>query len=154
MGAPTCPHCGAAVQPNAESCPACGKAGVPQYAPDPVAGEDGVFYCYRHKRETTRLRCGRCGRAICTSCAIIGPAGPRCPECGRNKVPVRARAVAHEAKASLRSLFTGPFRYFWMIFLFGTLMTVVTSCFNMLRGFGGPGSDPGPAMERPKESEP
>ncbi|MCH8979613.1 MAG: hypothetical protein IH945_10290 [Armatimonadetes bacterium] len=113
---------------DADICPNCGQKAIPQYAPTPVEGEKGAFYCYRHKRETTRLRCGRCGRAICTVCAVIGAAGPRCPECARNRTPIRARAIAHEAKVAVRNLFRGPMRFIAMIVAFFLVMALIRGC--------------------------
>ncbi len=113
---------------DADTCPSCGQKAVPQYTPAPAEGEKGAFYCYRHRRETTRLRCGRCGRAICTSCAVIGAAGPRCPECARNRTPIRARAVAHEAKVAVRNVFRGPMRFIAMIFAFFLVMALIRGC--------------------------
>jgi len=126
------------MQPGAEVCPGCGKAVVPQYTPDPFAGEPGAFQCYRHRRVATRLRCGRCGRAICPDCAIIGPAGPRCPDCGRHKVPVSARAVAHETKVALRGLFSGPFRFIWLFLAIGLVFSAVRGCQAVLQQREGP----------------
>ena len=128
MDAPHCPKCQAQMEPAQKVCPSCGETVVPEYTPDPVEGDPGAFYCYRHKRETTRLRCGRCGRAICTKCAMIGPAGPRCPDCGRSAVPVRGRAVWHEFTRSLRGIFYGPFRFWIIIVLVGALVTIVQTC--------------------------
>ena len=132
MDAPHCPECQAAMEPAQTVCPSCGKTVVPEYTPDAVEGDPGAFYCYRHKREVTRLRCGRCGRAICTKCAMIGPAGPRCPDCGRNKVPVRGRAVLHEFTAFFRGLFYGPFRIWIVIVLIGAVIGVVRGCMDMM----------------------
>jgi len=128
MSDPTCPKCEAAMPADADTCANCGKKVTPQYAPVPVEGDGGAFYCYRHKRATTRLRCGKCGRAICTSCAVIGSAGPRCPECSRNKIPIRARAVAHEAKVAVRNVFRGPMRFIAFIVAFGIAMVLFRAC--------------------------
>jgi hypothetical protein len=136
------------MKPGTDVCPGCGETVVAQYTPDPVAGEDGVFHCYRHLREHTRLRCGRCGRAICTRCAMIGPAGPRCPECGRNKVPLRARAVAHEARMSVRGLFSGPMRYVLLFVMVGLIMGFVNTCSGMFSRPSGPADDGQPGIEQ------
>ena len=117
---------------DADTCPSCGQKAIPQYAPIQVEGEKGAFYCYRHRREKTRLRCGKCGRAICTSCAVIGAAGPRCPECARNRTPIRARAVAHEAKVAVRNVFRGPMRFVAMIVAFFLMMALIRSCLTPL----------------------
>ena len=132
MDQPRCPKCDAAMEPTAEVCPSCGERVVPQYTPEPAGDEKGLFLCYRHKKEKTRLRCGRCGRAICPDCAIIGPAGPRCPECGRNKVPVRARGVLHDVAASFKGLFAGPYRYIFAIVLVSVLLSLLRGCTDLL----------------------
>ncbi|HXH60324.1 MAG TPA: zinc-ribbon domain-containing protein [Fimbriimonadaceae bacterium] len=126
-----CPECEAEMPADAEVCPSCGKKVTPQYTPDEVEGESGLYYCYRHRHETTRLRCGRCGRAVCTRCVVIGPAGPRCPDCAKNRIPVSARAVAYEARASLRGVFNGPSRYVWLILAFSIVWGAIRSCAAM-----------------------
>lgn len=118
------------MQPTEAVCTACGATVVPEYTPDSAPDEPGAFLCYRHKRAVTRLRCGRCGRAICPDCAMIGPAGPRCPDCGRNKVPIRGRAVAYEFKSFFRGIFQGPFRFWIIIVLAGMLIGLAQSCFD------------------------
>ena len=46
-----------------------------------VPGEDGVYWCWRHRKTQTRLRCGRCEKPICPKCTRMGPTGARCVEC-------------------------------------------------------------------------
>jgi hypothetical protein len=62
-----------------------------------VDGEAGAYYCFKHKKEVTRVTCGRCEKPICPKCLVIGPAGVRCHDCARNKVAVRWRGLAHDA---------------------------------------------------------
>jgi len=50
-----------------------------------VEGEDGVWWCKRHAKVKTRLRCGRCETPICGKCTKYGPTGARCPDCGSYK---------------------------------------------------------------------
>lgn len=50
-----------------------------------VEGEPGVYWCARHKKVKTRLRCGRCEKPICPKCTIMGPTGARCPDCASNR---------------------------------------------------------------------
>jgi hypothetical protein len=65
-----------------------------------VEGEDGVWFCYRHKSTTTRLRCGRCEKPICPKCTQYGPTGARCRDClsnrdlGMYQAPPRVLAIA------------------------------------------------------------
>ena len=136
------------MRPGTEVCPGCGETVVAQYTPDAVPGEDGVFYCHRHRREHTRLRCGRCGRAICTRCAMIGPAGPRCQACGSNRVPLRARAIAHDVKVSLLGLFNGPLRYVFLIVLVSLVLTLARSCSGFFSRQAGPADNGQPGVER------
>ena len=97
-----CSQCLAEVQGSPKFCPECGKKFVPNPAPV-SAGEDGVFFCYKHKKEVTRVSCGRCERPICPKCMVLSPAGVRCKECARNKVPVRLRGVVHDMGAGVSS---------------------------------------------------
>jgi len=53
-----------------------------QYA---VPGEPGVYWCARHKKVKTRLRCGRCETPICPKCTKMGPTGARCPDCASHR---------------------------------------------------------------------
>jgi hypothetical protein len=50
-----------------------------------VPDEPGVYYCARHSKVKTRLRCGRCEKPICPKCTVYGPTGARCPTCASNK---------------------------------------------------------------------
>jgi hypothetical protein len=50
-----------------------------------VPGEPGVYWCARHSKVKTRLRCGRCETPICTKCTKFGPTGARCPACASNR---------------------------------------------------------------------
>lgn len=57
------------------------RAGTPTPS-DPSAPTDtGVYRCYRHPDQETRIRCARCGRPICPNCMIPAPVGHQCPEC-------------------------------------------------------------------------
>lgn len=125
------PHCGKCNAPMLESekeCQSCGSKSTPQYNGTPVESEPGVFFCFRHKKEKTRLRCGRCARAICTRCAVIGSAGPRCPVCAKSHVPINLRGIAHDIKLRSRGLFRGPFQYLWILLAFTVITGVVRSC--------------------------
>lgn len=50
-----------------------------------VPGEPGLFWCRRHRKVQTRLRCGRCEKPICPKCTRMGPTGARCVECASNR---------------------------------------------------------------------
>lgn len=93
-----CTGCGTRHRMGQKFCGACGAGLEEKTATDAVAaGEDGAFYCARHPKAVTRLRCGRCEVPICTRCTVFSPAGTRCRACSRNKTPLRAGAVLHEA---------------------------------------------------------
>jgi hypothetical protein len=50
-----------------------------------VPGEAGLYWCWRHRKVQTRLRCGRCEKPICPKCTRMGPTGARCVECASNR---------------------------------------------------------------------
>ena len=50
-----------------------------------IAEEPGVYWCWRHRKVKTRLRCGRCEKPICPKCTVMGPTGARCRECASNR---------------------------------------------------------------------
>lgn len=81
-----------------------------------VPGEPGAFYCGRHPKVVTRLRCGRCETPICPKCMVYTPAGARCRDCSRNKVAARPAGIAHEAGNFLGNLFysCGPYRFWYL----------------------------------------
>jgi ribosomal protein S27AE len=121
-----CPRCG---KPNDEDNLYCGRCGL-EFAKVDHGGDapQDEVACHRHKRELTRLRCGRCERPICHKCVVLGPAGPRCKDCARLKVPVTARAIAGEAKITARNIFrSGP----WTIYLWLLMASLV---FGVVRG--------------------
>ena len=48
----------------------------------------GTYYCQRHPKTETLLRCGRCETFICPRCAVFTDVGARCPDCApRKKLP-------------------------------------------------------------------
>ena len=108
-------------------CGECGAKFVP--IPDPVAvgTEEGLYYCHRHKRETTRVQCGRCERPICTKCMVYGPAGVRCKQCAKNKVAIRPRGVLHDLGAGASS---GGTRTVWYLAIFLIIARLFTGFFG------------------------
>lgn len=115
-----CAKCGAENPDNHKFCSECGAKFVARAPSIPVPGEEGVFYCAKHKKEPTRVTCGRCEKPICHKCMIVGPAGVRCRDCGRRKKPVRLRGVMHDAGRGIGSfgagLGTRPVWYLWIWF--------------------------------------
>ena len=113
-----CPKCGADNAEGNKYCGACGVAlggtALPAVA---VPGEDGAFYCARHPKVVTRLRCGKCEAPICTKCTVFTPAGTRCRTCAKNKVKVRPGAVLHEAGRLVTDTSQGVGRRVWYMAL-------------------------------------
>lgn len=113
-----CPKCGA---DNAEANKFCGSCGTVLEGTTPVAvavpGEDGAFYCARHLKTITRLRCGKCEAPICTKCTVFTPAGTRCRICAKNKVTLRPGAVLHEAGRLVTNTSQGVGRRVWYMAL-------------------------------------
>lgn len=124
-----CDRCGAENPDNNKFCGECGSRFVPRPPSVPVPGEDGVYYCQKHKKEPTRVTCGRCDKPICHKCMIVGPAGVRCRECGKRKTPVRLRGVVHDARRGIGGIGarmgTRPVWYLWI------WMMII----NFIRGF-------------------
>ena len=112
-----CATCGTENEEDSKFCRSCGRKFV-AIAPPVDAGEPGLYYCYRHKKETTRVTCGRCERPLCHRCVNVGANGVRCRECSRNKVPVRLGGVLHDASSAARRgvnhVGTRPIWYLWL----------------------------------------
>ena len=125
-----CAACGAENVDDSRFCRSCGKPFVA--VPPPVeAGEAGLFYCYQHKRETTRVTCGRCERPLCPKCVNVGANGVRCRECSRNKVPMRLGGVLHDATSTvgrgMRSMGTRPV---WYLYIWGMIVRLIMGFFG------------------------
>jgi len=91
-----CPGCKAQNPESQKFCGECG-AGLEKAAPVVVPGEDGAWFCARHPKSVTRLRCGRCEAPICPRCTVYTPAGTRCRACAKNRVAVRPGGILHSA---------------------------------------------------------
>ncbi len=91
-----CPGCKAQNPESKKFCGECGAA-LEKAAPIVVPGEDGAWFCARHPKSVTRLRCGRCEAPICPKCTVYTPAGTRCRACAKNKIAVRPGGVLHSA---------------------------------------------------------
>jgi len=108
----------------------CGSCGV-EMSTGPMAiavpGEDGVYYCNRHKKVTTRVRCGRCEGAVCPKCMVYTPAGVRCRDCARNKVAVRPMGVLNEAGRVLDNVSSSSCgRRIWYLAIFEMIMAWIS----------------------------
>ena len=112
-----CSRCGSANDPANKFCSACGAKFVP-VAPAVLAGEDGLYYCWKHKKETTRVTCGRCEKPICPRCMVVGANGVRCKRCASNRVPIRLTGVVHDATRGISnaagSMGARPVWYLWI----------------------------------------
>ena len=91
-----CPGCQAENPDGKKFCGECG-ASLEKPAPATVVGEDGAWYCTKHTKIVTRLRCGRCEAPICPKCTVYTPAGTRCRACAKNKIALRPAGVLHNA---------------------------------------------------------
>lgn len=125
-----CAHCGTENPDDSRFCRSCGKPFVA--VPAPVeAGEPGLYYCYRHKKETTRVTCGRCERPLCPKCVTVGANGVRCRECARNKVPVRLGGVLHDATSSVgRGMQSMGSRPVWYLYIWSAIIRLIMSFFG------------------------
>lgn len=124
-----CPRCGRENEADATNCVRCGINLNEVQEAYQAPAEAPEFFCYRHPREATNLRCGRCDKPICVKCAVIGPNGVRCRECAKLNIAVRPGAIVHEAKRGAQSLLRfGPWGIWIMIVLIGMVFSFVRSC--------------------------
>lgn len=119
-----CPRCAKENDPENLYCSRCGLE-FAKVAKDPQPTADTMF-CHWHPKTPTSLTCGKCERPICTKCMINGPAGIRCKECGRTKIKVTARGIAHDTTRpimqTLGSLARQPFGIFIILMLLSGLV--------------------------------
>jgi hypothetical protein len=128
---PRCRACGAENAADLPYCGACGKKFVAREADVPVTGDNGAFYCFKHTKEVTRLRCSHCEKPICTRCAVIGPAGVKCKTCSRNKIPITARGIVHDvtggAKGAVSRFGARPV---WYLMIWGFIIRLIAGFFG------------------------
>ncbi len=122
-----CGKCGAANPEGKKFCGDCGAAVVQGDAPVAAAAASVAHYCFRHKKEETRVTCGRCERPICPRCMVHGPAGVRCGDCARNRVPIRPRGVLHSAGQQLEQ--NGP-RTVWYLAMWAMIVSFFSGMFG------------------------
>ena len=125
-----CAKCGADNPEAKKFCGDCGAAFVAR-EDTPVPGEAGAYYCGKHRKEITRVRCGRCEKPVCPRCTVHGPSGVRCRECARNRVPIRPRGLLHGAG---RELEQNPCRTVWYVAVWAFIISTIS---NLFGGFGG-----------------
>ncbi len=122
-----CSKCGAESKEQTKFCPECGKKFVPIEQPVAAGAEEGLYFCFKHKKEQTRVQCGRCERPICSKCMVMGPAGVRCKSCAKNRIAIRPRGVMHDLGSGATS--PGAQRVWYMvIFLF--VINLITGIFG------------------------
>lgn len=126
-----CPSCKTDASEGKKFCGECGGAlATPQtVAPVPAAGEDGTWFCTRHTKVITRLRCGRCEAPICPKCTVYTPAGTRCRACSRNKFAVRPAGLLHSAVGVAEGA-TGGGRRVWYLALWYLLLSFLRNPFG------------------------
>lgn len=101
-----------------------------------IAEEPGIFWCWRHRKTKTRLRCGRCEKPICPKCTRMGPTGARCLECASNRsqhiykiAPLQFALtfVVASVLGGLGGLLIGVLRFFVLFFapMIGTAISKV-----------------------------
>ena len=125
-----CSQCGAEAEEGVRFCPSCGAKFV-AVAPAVSAGEDGLYYCWKHKKVTTRVTCGRCERPICDRCMVVGANGVRCLDCARNKVPVRLSGVLHDASSGVRRTASSMGgRPIWYLYIWSMIIRLIMGLFG------------------------
>ena len=75
-----------------------------------VPDEPGVFWCARHSKTKTRLRCGKCEAPICPKCTVMSPVGARCRDCASN----RSSHIYQIAPAQYAAAFGIAFGLSWL----------------------------------------
>src|SRR5258708_1758001 len=101
-----CQRCKTENPDSNKFCGSCGSELVLAVEAVPVPGDSGAFYCAKHKKVVTRLRCGRCEAPICPKCIVYTPGGTRCRACSRHKVAVRPLGMLNEAGRAVESMAT------------------------------------------------
>ncbi|MEO7715014.1 MAG: hypothetical protein ABIY70_02325 [Capsulimonas sp.] len=112
---------------NPDSHKFCGVCGKEMKAPPPdvlVESDPGAFYCTKHKKTITRLRCSRCATPICPRCMVQGTAGARCKACSRHKVPIRVTGVLHSVGQTVEGGLQGRGRNVWYMALWYLIMAL------------------------------
>ena len=137
----TCPTCRADNPDGKKFCGECGatlpeagKAETTQaeavQAAVPVPGGEGAFFCAKHTKVVTRLRCGRCETPICPRCTVPTPAGMRCRACAKNKIAVRPAGLLHGAVGALGNAGGGVGRRVWYLALWYLILSFLRGPFE------------------------
>lgn len=121
----TCLECKAPNPGGKKFCGECGAALTPpENAPVAVEGDSGAWYCGKHTKVVTRLRCGRCETPICPKCIVYTPAGTRCRACSKNKIVVRPAGLLHSAVGVVGET-TGGGRRVWYLALWYLILSLL-----------------------------
>ena len=124
-----CSQCRAANPDGKKFCGECGNELVKAEAVA-VPGGDGEYYCARHVKAVTRLRCGRCESPICPKCTVYTPAGTRCRPCSKNKIALRPAGVLHSAASLAASAAPGVGRRVWYLALWYLILSFLRGPFE------------------------
>ena len=121
-----CNKCGAEPKEITSFCSACGSKFVPRPEPISVEGESGAYYCFKHKKEVTRVTCGRCEKPICTKCLVVSAAGVRCRQCASHRTPIQLRGLVYDITGGLKGGMN--YRLFWYAFLLFWIARMFIGC--------------------------
>jgi ribosomal protein L40E len=107
-----CQKCNARNEDDKKFCGECGVKLEPR--PDPIAveGQEGAYYCSRHPKNPTLIRCGRCETPICQKCVALRP-----------------RGVAHEVAKGVSNVANSG-RGFWLFSLWAMILRFISNLFG------------------------
>jgi hypothetical protein len=110
----------------------CGDCGAELAAPPAAvsAGEPGLFFCARHQKVTTRVRCGHCEAPICSRCTVYGPVGARCRPCAKHRVAFRPLGALHQAGRTVGQGAQGAGRVVWYLAIWALIVNFFTGFFG------------------------
>ena len=126
-----CSSCKTEAPEGKKFCGECGAALTLPETAEPVTapGEDGAWFCIRHTKVVTRLRCGRCEAPICPKCTVYTPAGTRCRGCSKNKIAVRPAGLLHGALGVVEGA-SGGGRRVWYLALWYLILSFLRNPFG------------------------
>lgn len=125
-----CSRCRAENPEEKRFCGDCGAKLEVRAEPVAVPGEPGVFFCARHLKVGTRVRCGHCDAPICPRCTVYGPVGARCRACSRHRVRVRPMGVLHAAGRTIGDGARQTGRVVWYLALWNLVIGIIASLFG------------------------
>ncbi len=125
----TCSQCRAVSPVGKKFCGECGSE-LKETEAIAVPGGDGEYYCAKHPKAVTRLRCGRCESPICPKCTIYTPAGTRCRPCSKNKIALRPAGVLHSAVRLAANAAPGVGHRVWYLALWYLILSFLRGPFE------------------------